>query len=227
LRGVGHRHHRHHSRLHGVGHHEVGGLGDAARHVQADDEDALLADLPHGLLDVAAHEGAGEDEDARPRETRHRAHGVGQRLLAHERDRVHRDVLAPDVVAVRLRDRPQRDLADLGPAPHDDDALAVDPLERLDDGHLAHDGQGGEVRLQGLVPGGNRDLEVGPAARRPVLEDLDEGDVGAVAGDDAAELVQHSGAGRGHDEQADGLGGRGCGRGRGCRHGTRPGLMIA
>ena len=34
---------------------------------------------------------------------RHRAHRVGQRLLAHQRDGVYRDVLSTDIVTVRFR----------------------------------------------------------------------------------------------------------------------------
>lgn len=214
-----HRHDRHHPRLHGIGDHEVGRLGDTARHVEADDEQALLPDLPHRLLDVAAHERPGQDEDPGPRQPGHRAHGVGQRLLSHERDGVHRDVLAPDVVAVGLGDGPQGHLAHLGAAAHDDDPLAVDPLERFHQGDLAHHGERGEVHLQGLRSGRQRDLEVRPAACGTVLEDLDERDVGAVGGEDAAQLVQHPGAGGGLDEEADGLGGSAARWGCGCGHG--------
>src|ERR1700682_2362950 len=45
------------------------------------------------------------------------------------------------VVAVGLGDGADRDLTDLGAAAHDDDALAVDHLQRLHELHIAHDRQ--------------------------------------------------------------------------------------
>src|SRR5439155_2280277 len=116
-------------------------------------------------------------------------------------------VLAADVVAVGLRDGAQSDLADLRPAAHDDDALAVDALEGLDRGDAADDRQRAQVRLQAAGARGHARLEVGAAVLGPALEDLDEGDVGAVPGQHAAELVEHAGAGDGLHEEPQGLGG--------------------
>ena len=50
--------------------------------------------------------------------------------LADQGNRVDRDALAADVVTVRFGDGPERHLADLGPAAHDDDALAVNLGQR-------------------------------------------------------------------------------------------------
>ena len=62
-----------------------------------------------------------------------RAVGADRRrkfLLADQRNRVHRDTLATDVVAIGLGDRAHRHLAHLRAAAHHDDALAVDAGER-------------------------------------------------------------------------------------------------
>ena len=112
--GVGDRHHRHHAGLHGVGHDQVGGLGDAARHVEADDEDALLADLPDGLLDVPAHERAGENEDARPGAAPPRARRRQRRPPTA--GSCPRDA-RPGCCAVRLRDRPSATWPTWAPPP--------------------------------------------------------------------------------------------------------------
>src|SRR6187431_1940607 len=65
-----------------------------------------------------------------PARTSSRARGRSDRpdrgrdvALADERDRVDRDQLPAQVVAIRLGHGPQRDLGDLGAATHDDDAL--------------------------------------------------------------------------------------------------------
>ena len=69
------------------------------------------------------------------------ADGVGNFLLAHERDRVDADPLAAQVVAVRLADGAHRDLCDLRAAADDDHTLAEDLakwLARLDTYDAAH-----------------------------------------------------------------------------------------
>ena len=80
----------------------------------------------HGEGDFAAHQRTRQDQRDRARQARHRAYGVGQVLLAHDGDRVDADLLAADIVAVRLGDSAQRHLAHLGAATYDDDALAED-----------------------------------------------------------------------------------------------------
>ena len=80
--------------------------------------------------DVAAHDRPGEDEQPHARQPHDGSDGAGEFLLADERNRVDRDPLAADVVAVGLGDGAERHLADLRAAAHDDDALAVDLGER-------------------------------------------------------------------------------------------------
>ena len=76
-----------------------------------------------------AHQRTGEHEQPDARKPDDRPDGRGERLLADEGNRVHRDVLAADVVAVGLGNGAERHLADLRAAPHDDDALAVHARE--------------------------------------------------------------------------------------------------
>ena len=76
--------------------------------------------------DLATHDRPGEDQDVGAWQVRHGAHGGGDVLLAHERDGVHRDALAPEVVTVGLGDRAQAHLGDLRPAADDDHPLAED-----------------------------------------------------------------------------------------------------
>ena len=135
---------------------------------------ALRADLAHRLLDGAAHERARQHQHADARQARHGAHGVGERLLADQRNGVDRDALAADVVAVGLGDGAERHLPDLRAAAHDDDALAVDALERLHDRQAAHDRQRAQVARQRLDRRVERRLEVDAAPVGPGLDDLDQ-----------------------------------------------------
>ena len=90
------------------------------------DGDAGLLELAHRLGDVAAHDRPGEHEDVGARQVGDGSDGGGDVLLAHERDGVHGDALAPEVVAVGLGDRTQAHLGDLRPAADDDHPLAED-----------------------------------------------------------------------------------------------------
>ena len=105
-------------------------VGHAAGHVQRDHEQALSSDFGDRVRDLAAHQRAGQHEQPHARQPDDRADGAGERVFADERDRVDRDVLAADVVAIGFGDRADRHLADLRAAAHDDDALAVDLVER-------------------------------------------------------------------------------------------------
>ena len=115
----------------GSRHDEVHVLGDRADHVQRDDRDADRAQLVGGHADVAAHDRAGEDEQAGPRQVRDGADRRRDVRLADERDGVDRDALAAQVVAVGLAHGAERDLRDLGAAADDDDPLAEDRPEGL------------------------------------------------------------------------------------------------
>ena len=84
-----------------------------------------------------------------PRQVRDRADRVGDLALADERDRVHGDPLAAQVVPVRLGHRAELHLRDLRPAADDDDALAEDLAQRR----------------PGLRPGDARQLRRSAAAR--------------------------------------------------------------
>ena len=76
--------------------------------------------------DVAAHDRAGQDEQPGTRQVGDGPDRGRDVRLADERDRVDGDPLAAQVVAVRLADRAERDLGDLGAAADDDDPLAED-----------------------------------------------------------------------------------------------------
>jgi len=131
-----------------------------------------------------------------------RPHRVGQLLLADKRDRVDRDALAADVVAVGLGHRALRHHADLRAATDDDDALAVDPLEGRNHVHALDALDAFQVLDEtGLVDGsGDLDLElrhvIPPCAARDVL------DVGGVPEDHLREPVQDARLVQGGDEQA-------------------------
>src|SRR5206468_11168584 len=113
--------------------------------------------------------------------------------LADERDGVHRDALAADVVAVRFGDRADGDLPDLRAAAHDDDPLAVDRLERVHDLHAAHDVELLERRDERLGATREADLEVDAVLRRALARDRDRRDVATLLRDDAGELMEHTG----------------------------------
>ncbi len=107
-------------------------------------------------------------------------------------------------MAVRLRDGADRDLAHLRPAPHDDDALAVDALEGLDDLEAPHHGRAPKLRQQGARLSRQVDLEIDARLSRRALDDLDRGDVAAVRRDDAGELVKDAGSALRADRDPDG-----------------------
>ena len=71
----------------------------------------LRADLFDRRGDLAAHDRAGQHQQLDARQPRGGADRRGQLLLADQRNRVDRDALAADVVAVGLGDRAHRDHA--------------------------------------------------------------------------------------------------------------------
>jgi hypothetical protein len=133
------------------------------------------------------------------------AHGGGQLLLAHERNRVDRDPLPTDVVPVGLGDGAHGDESDLGAAAHHDDALAVDAREvrglfdRADALYPAHVFDDGLERR--FV---ERELEVDVGGRLARVVDVDVGDVGPVVGQDPRQSGQNAGAVRDFGEQCVG-----------------------
>jgi predicted NACHT family NTPase len=73
---VGYGHDRHDAGLNRVGDDEIGGLRDAAGHVQADHQQALRSDFADGALDLAAHQGTGQHQGAGARQAGFGAHSV-------------------------------------------------------------------------------------------------------------------------------------------------------
>ena len=133
------------------------------------------AQLVGGDADVAAHDRAGEDEQSGTRQVRDGADGGGDGRLADERDGVHRDALAAQVVAVRLAHRAERDLGDLRPATDDDDALAEDGAEGLrpmDGADVVEPLERGHERVLGDAI----DLELDLDQRRVALDRPDGGE---------------------------------------------------
>lgn len=102
LGGVRDLHDCHHPCLHWVRDYQVGRIGDAAGHVEADDEESLRPDLAHRSFDVAAHERPGQLEGRGSRQTSDRTNGIGKRLFTYQRNGVDRDALASDVVSVEV-----------------------------------------------------------------------------------------------------------------------------
>ena len=90
----------------------------------------LTLDLAHRLGNLAAHDRARQHQNLRAWQAGHGPHRVGQRLLPHQRNRIHRDALAADVVTIGLADGADGDLPHLRAAADDDDALAVDGQQR-------------------------------------------------------------------------------------------------
>src|SRR4029453_3362234 len=75
---------------------------------------------------LPAHQRPGQDQGDRPWKPGYRPRRVGQVLLPDDRDRVHADLLAADVVPVGFADGAEGDLADLRAGANHDDPLAVD-----------------------------------------------------------------------------------------------------
>ena len=131
LRGVRDRHDRHRAGLHRIRNDEVGGLGYRADHIQCDDGNAMLAQLPHGRGDLTTHDGTGQDQASSARQVGDGAHGSGDVVFADECDGVDADALAAQVVSVSLTHRTERYLGHLRTAANNDDSLAEDPVERV------------------------------------------------------------------------------------------------
>jgi len=189
---ISHQHDRHHTGLHRVGDDQVGGVRNRARHVGADDDDPRLTDLAHRVGDVAAHQRARKHQHPRAMQPGNRSHCVCQLLLANQRDRVDRDALAADVVAVGLGHRALRHHADLGAAADDDHPLAVDALKGGHHTHALHALDPLQVLDQLSLVVGPRDLDLELSHIVFSCPSRDVFDIGAVLEDHLREPVQHA-----------------------------------
>ena len=113
--------------------------------------------------------------------------------------------LAADIVAVGLGDRADGDLPHLRASAHDDDPLAVDLLQVLDDLDGTDDGQAAKILHELLRAGRKHHLEIRASRVGPVVQDLDGRDVAVVARNHSGQLVQDSGAAHGVNDQPNRL----------------------
>ena len=134
---------------------------------------------PDGLLDFPAHQSTGQYKRPGSRQPGHRPDRFGQLFFAHQRNRVHRDPLPAQIVAIRLRRGSDSYLANLGAAADDDDSLAENPPEGLFLFHLLHCGQGSEFIDKGLGVGYAGYLKEDRFERFPAVEYRYPGNVAA------------------------------------------------
>ncbi len=154
------------------------------------------------LGDRAAHQCAGQHDDARPRQARDGADCRGQRFLADERNRVDRDALAADVVAIGFADGPDRDLPDLCASADDDHALAVDRHQRRRFLDATDDGQRGKRVAQAPKVFRRVQLQVHDEAFSTLPQAFDRADVGRVLRDDPRDLRERPRRVVGGEQQA-------------------------
>src|SRR5262249_24026990 len=121
------------------------------------------------------------------------AHRGGQLRFSDERDGVDGDSLAANVMSIRLGDRSQRHLTDLGPAAHADDPLSIDLYQRprLLNAHYAfHFFQSADDRVGvGFVR--EREFEINVGERAAAVH-VDVSDVGVMAGEHAGQVEEHA-----------------------------------
>ena len=130
------------------------------------------------------------------------ADGRGQRLLADERNRVHRDALAADVVAIGLADGADGDLPDLCASADDDHALAVDRHQRRRFLDVPDDGQRGERVAQPRKVFGGIQLQVHREVFSTLPQAFDRADVGRMLRDHPRDLRERPRRVVGGEQQA-------------------------
>ena len=89
-----------------------------------------LADTVHRLRDLTTHQRTGKDEDGCTGQAGNCVNRLGQILLTHERNRIHRYSFPADVVPVCFIHRPHCNLRDLCTAANDDHTGSEYPAER-------------------------------------------------------------------------------------------------
>src|SRR5690606_8692471 len=123
------------------------------------DEDAALADLENGSLDIAPHQRACQYKRSRPRQPRGGPDGLGDRRFADQWDCIDRNPLSPKIMAVRLGNSANRYLPYLSAAADDDQPLTEDLPKSAVLNYSVDSLQNAEVRQQGVVLGEVGDLE--------------------------------------------------------------------
>ena len=68
---------------------QVGGIRHAPGHIQGDHDKTLRTNLFDGGGDIAAHQGAGQHEQADAGQPHHRSDGGRQLVLTDQRDSIH------------------------------------------------------------------------------------------------------------------------------------------
>ena len=126
------------------------------------------------------------------RQTGNRANCRRDGRLAHEGNRIDRDALATDVVAVCLADRPQRHLADLSTAADHDDPLAIDLGKRRHLFEALRDLQRLEVLQQRLAVGDQLNLQINPRATIGTRRNVGVANVRPVLPDHPGQLIQRA-----------------------------------
>src|SRR6185437_7007797 len=194
LSRIRHSHHSHNPGLHGIGHHKIGRIGNAPRHIETDHKQSGRANFANSSLNFTTHERSREHQRTNSRESWHSANGVSQLLLAHQRNRIHRDMLAANIMPVGLHDSADGHLADLRPAAHNNDALPINLFHTLDELNIAHHRVFAQ-RPEHFVDTRGSDFKEHPRAFGGVLNNRDRSDIAVVLGNHAADLMQYAEAG--------------------------------
>jgi len=204
--GVGDRHDRHNPRLNRIGAYKIGGLGDAADHVKANNGDARVGlQLAYRVSNIATHQASGEHEHPYARQSPYGPYRLRKPSFANDSHRVDADSLAADVVTVGFAYCPEDNLRDLRPAPDYDHAFAENVSRRFVhvDGNDVWDG--GEIDLDLLRIGdaGRLDMEFD----LPDAGEVDGIDIGAHESEAGGNVAEEAGAVSGDDGDAGFTGG--------------------
>jgi hypothetical protein len=186
--------------LHRVGHHQIRRIRDAARHVETNHQKSARANFAHGSFNLTAHQRTCQHKSPCARQPGHRADCLRKRLLTYQRNRIHRDMFAADVMPVRLDDRSQSHLTDLRPAAHDDDPFAVDLVHAFHQIDFADHRQLAQP-VQYAIPRLCHNVEVNLRSRRGILNNRNGPDIARVPGNHAGKPVEDARPGIGVDHK--------------------------